>query len=549
MKKLLPLLILSLIIFFPGISSAASSKAAKQYQKAEGCVKTLNSSEAKKRLRQNWEKCIKEFNAIAAKNPKSEYADDALFNIGSLYTGLYNYSKNLNDLDRAIDAYNKLIKKYPKSQYADDACFEIGEVYFKQKNSLDDALSAYKRLIKLYPKSKLKADAEKRINDISKTISSSSNKTSQPNQIKEIKSWSYPEYTMIVIEADNEIGFTKKRISQPDRLYLDMPNARIKEELKKEPISVGDGILKQVRVSQHTKTDARVVLDLGNIDDYRLYTLPEPHRLVIEVYGTKYKPQNNQEDIQDKEGNVKEKGIPLTQQLGMAGNSIVKTIVLDPGHGGKDPGAIGKNGLMEKDVALDIAKRLKKILAEKANKKVYLTREDDIYIGLNQRPAIARGKGADLFISIHVNSNTKRSSRGIETYTLNFSSDKLAQKTAARENMASEKSIGDLEKIIRDLLVDSNREISLGLAHSVQNQLIKTLKADYSRIENLGVKGAPFLVLIGSKVPSILAEVSFISNPDEEKRLRTPEYRQKIAEGLYEGIKQYISSSTIVASK
>ncbi|MEK6680159.1 MAG: N-acetylmuramoyl-L-alanine amidase, partial [Nitrospirota bacterium] len=450
MKRLLLLLALILTIVFPDISLAVSSSPQKQFQKAKECSKALNSSEAKKRLRQNWEQCIKEYNAIAAKHRK--YADDALFNIGALYKGLYQYSKNLNDLDRAIDTYNKLIKKHPKSEYADDAAFEIGEVYFKQRNSLDDALDAYKKFIKLYPKSKLKADAEKRINDISKTIASSSNKTYQTNQIKEIRSWSYPEYTKIVIEADNEINFTKKRISQPDRLYIDMPNAKIKEALKKEPISVGDGILKQIRVSQHTTKDARVVLDLGSIEDYRLYPLPEPHRLIVEVYGAKYKPQGSQEDNVTKEKDTKEKRMPLSQQL----NLTFKTIVLDPGHGGKDPGAIGRNGLMEKDVALDIAKKLKKILIERTNKKVYLTREDDTFISLEQRPVIAAGKKADLFISIHVNSNTKKSSRGIETYILNLSSDKWAQKTAARENMASEKSISDLEKILVDL-ADNNK--------------------------------------------------------------------------------------------
>ncbi|MBI5182305.1 MAG: N-acetylmuramoyl-L-alanine amidase [Nitrospirae bacterium] len=543
MKGIISLLIL-FIAFFPGISSAASSKAVKQYQKAEACVKALNTSESKKKLRQNWEKCIKKFNNIAAKNPKSEYADDALFNIGNLYTGLYNYSKNLNDLDRAIDAYNKLIKKYPKSQYADDACFEIGEVYLKQKNSMDDALNAYKKLVKLYPKSKLKPDAEKRINDISKTIASTSIKTSAANQIKEIKSWSYPEYTKIVIEADREIGFSSRRLSQPERLYLDMPNARIKDDLKKEPIQVGDGILKQIRVSQHTQKDARIVLDLGSIEDYRLYPLPEPHSLVIEVYGTKYRKENEAKEKIVKDG--KDERVPLAQQMGA---NKVNIIVLDPGHGGKDPGAIGKNGLMEKDVVLDIAKRLKKLLVERANKKVYLTREDDTFIPLPQRPAIAAGKDADLFISIHVNSNTKRSSRGIETYTLNSSSDKWAAKTAARENMASENSISGFEKTLRDLLTQSNNEISLELAHSVQKQLVKTLKTDYSKIDDLGVKGAPFIVLMNSRVASILAEVSFISNPDEEKRLRTPEYKQKIAEGLYEGIQKYISSSTIVASR
>lgn len=540
MKRLLLLLALILTVIIPDISLAAYSSPQKQFQKAKECSKALNSSESKKRLRQNWEQCIKEYNSVAAKHRK--YADDALFNIGGLYKGLYQYSKNLNDLDRAIDTYNKLIKKHPKSEYADDAAFEIGEVYFKQKNSLDDALDAYKKFIKLYPKSKLKADAEKRINDISKTIASASAKTSAPNQIKEIKSWSYPEYTRIVIEADNEINFTKKRISQPDRLYIDMPNAKIKEALKKEPIPVGDGILKQIRVSQHTTRDARVVLDLGSIDDYRLYPIPEPHSLVIDVYGTKYRQEN---ETREKTANSQEnKGISLSQQL----NLTIKTIVLDPGHGGKDPGAIGKNGLMEKDVTLDVAKRLKKILVERANKKVYLTREDDTYIRLEQRPTIASGKKADLFISIHVNSNTKRSSRGVETYILNLSSDKWAQKTAARENMASEKSISDLEKILFDL-ADNNKEISMDLALSVQKSVVTALRKDYSKIEDLGVKQAPFYVLIGTKVPSILAEVSFISNTDEEKRLRTAEYRQKIAEGLYEGIQKYISSSTIVALK
>ena len=348
---------LSLIILFPGISSAVSSKAVKQYQKAEGCAKALNSSEAKKRLRQNWEACIKEFGLITTKHKKSDYVDNALFNIANLYRDLYRYSKNLNDLDKAIKTYNDLVKKHSKSPYADDAYYEIGEIYLKQKNSMNEALESYKKLAKLYPKSDLKAKTEKRINEISSTLASVSNKPSEPNQIKEVRAWSYPEYTKIVIEADREIGFSSRRLSQPERLYLDLQNAKIKEELKKDPITVGDGLLKQVRASQHTQKDVRIVLDLDSIDDYRILSLPEPDRLVIEIYGIKYKRsnQNTQEGNEAKGKTARSGNIPLAYQVG----AKINTIVLDPGHGGKDPGAIGKNGLMEKDIVLDIAKGLK----------------------------------------------------------------------------------------------------------------------------------------------------------------------------------------------
>jgi N-acetylmuramoyl-L-alanine amidase len=225
----------------------------------------------------------------------------------------------------------------------------------------------------------------------------------------------------------------------------------------------------------------------------------------------------------------------------------IRTIAIDAGHGGHDPGAIGKNGLKEKMVTLDIAKRLAALVKERLGFEVIMTRDRDVFIPLDQRPFIAKSRGADLFVSIHVNANRKRTARGIETYIQGLqASDREAMATAARENAMSTKRLSELDseidKILKDLKQDNKLEESLQLAHTVQASLVGTMKPEQRQLVNLGVKRAFFYVLINTQMPSILAEVGFISNPDEEKQLRKDLYRQSIAEALYQGVKKYIDT-------
>jgi N-acetylmuramoyl-L-alanine amidase len=226
-------------------------------------------------------------------------------------------------------------------------------------------------------------------------------------------------------------------------------------------------------------------------------------------------------------------------------------IVIDPGHGGHDTGTIGPNGLEEKDLVLDVGRRLGKLLQARLGADVVYTRKDDTFIPLETRTSIANQEQADLFVSIHANSSRDPDARGVETYYLNFTSSAEALDVAARENAASDKSIHELQDLVKKIALKEKIEESREFASNVQHALHSGLSAKNPGIRDRGVKKAPFVVLIGANMPSILAEISFVSNPGDERRLTTPEYRQRIAESLYRGISKYVSglSGVRVASK
>ncbi|MBW1870455.1 MAG: N-acetylmuramoyl-L-alanine amidase [Deltaproteobacteria bacterium] len=230
-------------------------------------------------------------------------------------------------------------------------------------------------------------------------------------------------------------------------------------------------------------------------------------------------------------------GVSLSMMAGLK----VKTIVIDPGHGGKDPGAIGPKGTLEKNLTLDVARRLKKLLKGKFKLEVLLTREKDRFVPLEGRTAFANKRNADLFISIHFNAHTIRKFRGVETFYLDLTNDRYSIKLAARENATSEKSISDLRYILADLALKSHVDDSISLSKFIQKSMVGTLRRKYKYVRDLGIKPALFYVLIGARMPSILIEGSFITNPTEEGRLRTKTYRQRIAEGIFNGIKNFIS--------
>jgi len=213
-------------------------------------------------------------------------------------------------------------------------------------------------------------------------------------------------------------------------------------------------------------------------------------------------------------------------------------IVVDAGHGGHDTGTIGPDGLTEKALVLDVALRLGKLLEDRMGAEVVYTRDDDTFVPLETRTAVANKEQADLFISIHANSSRDPDARGVETYYLNFTSSADALEVAARENAVSEKSIHELQDLVKKIALKEKIEESREFAADVQQSLWATAGKG---TRNRGVKKAPFIVLIGANMPSILAEISFLSNPGDERKLETPEYRQKIAEALYRGVAKYVS--------
>jgi N-acetylmuramoyl-L-alanine amidase len=237
----------------------------------------------------------------------------------------------------------------------------------------------------------------------------------------------------------------------------------------------------------------------------------------------------------------------LTRALGLK----IGRIVIDAGHGGHDTGTIGPNGLLEKDLVLDVAKRLGRLLESRLGAEVIYTRQDDTFVPLETRTAIANQEQADLFISIHANSSRDADARGVETYYLNFTSSPEALEVAARENAVSEKSIHELQDLVKKIALKEKIEESREFATDVQESLYGGLSLRHAGVRNRGVKKAPFIVLIGANMPSILAEISFVSNPTDEHKLETAEHRQRIAESLYRGVSKYVSglSGVKVASK
>ena len=237
----------------------------------------------------------------------------------------------------------------------------------------------------------------------------------------------------------------------------------------------------------------------------------------------------------------------LTRALGLK----IGKIVIDAGHGGHDTGTIGPNGLLEKDVVLDVAKRLGRLLEARLGAEVVYTRKDDTFIPLETRTAIANRERADLFISIHANSSRDADARGVETYYLNFTSSPEALEVAARENAVSEKSIHELQDLVKKIALKEKIEESREFAGDVQQSLYGGLALSNAGVRDRGIKKAPFIVLIGANMPSILAEISFVSNPTDERKLETSEHRERIAESLYRGVSRYVNglSGVKVASK
>lgn len=341
---------------------------------------------------------------------------------------------------------------------------------------------------------------------------------SEKSDVTDIRFWSYPEYTRVVISLTNSPEYTKNRIANPDRLYFDIKNCRIRKNLQKS-ISVGNDMLRNVRASQFNESTVRVVLDLDKMTGHKVIAMSDPDRLVIDIFGEK-------------------------QAV-----SVRKRIVLDPGHGGHDPGAVGPRNLYEKDVVLDISLKVKKVLEANPDYEVFLTRETDVFIPLEQRTAIANSKNADLFISIHANASNRRDAKGLETYLLNWTNDEEALKVAARENAISLKKMKKMSEgrdvldiMLSDLKRDNKRDESIKLANFIQKNMVGSLNKNYGHIVDHGVKQALFYVLFGAQMPSVLVEVSFISNPLEEKLLAKNGYRAELAQSLASGIHKYVSA-------
>jgi N-acetylmuramoyl-L-alanine amidase len=513
------------------------------YIDAENCYSHLRKNSQKMKYRENWLRCIDKFQSVYDLDPDGPWAPAGLFMAATLYERLYGYSYTSDDLESARSIFNQVITEFPGSRYKAKAASAIQNMpgwTKKPETAESDPIAE-----------KIKAQEAQR-----ETIEADRSASTRPAPggmatVTNLRFWSNPNYTRVVIDADREADYyhhlLKKdpSLKKPQRLYVDLSQSRLGEHIRKS-IPIHDDLLTDARAGQYTPDSVRVVVDIKTFKTYKIFSLKDPFRIVIDVWGirTAPDPKTPQPSETVKKGGKIPPG-SLAKQLALG----VRRIVIDPGHGGKDYGAPGYlKGVHEKKVALQIARKLAEKIKAELGLEVILTRNQDRFLTLEERTAFANTKSADLFISIHTNASRDRRAYGIETYFLNLATDEEAIRVAAMENATSTKNISDLQKILYDLMQNAKINESSRLAAYVQSSMTGHLKNKrYTRVKSKGVKQAPFYVLLGAQMPSILIETAFISNARECKRLVSPKYQERIAEGIVEGIRKYIKATSPTA--
>ena len=608
---------------------------------------TLQSEPEKSRKKADYENLVRAFKSVHFYDPAYGKSPLALEAVGDLYAEMGRRFDNDEYYRTAIQAYRFVISQYPNNSLARDARYTIAEIYRSDLGDTDEARKAFREFIEKYPRAANAGEAREKLKRLDRPVVEV--KPEPPPQAEQkaatgtptvtaVRRWVGPNYTRIVVNVDGEVKFESSRVPNPDRIVLDLMNTKLSSSLVGKTFPVENGFLHQVRIGQYMPTVTRVVLDVEKIEDYSVFTLPNPFRMVIDINGpptaetAKVSAPKAPESAEaresapprevrraesqkqpppvvagaaksippieaktSKEGSKEETAEPeeepakitektekketasvklppqppargkkrepdvsepvseakpvkpsapteagsrtLTRALGLK----IARIVIDPGHGGHDTGTIGPTGLKEKDVVLDVGLRLKKLLESKTGAEVIMTRSDDTFIPLEERTAIANEKGADLFISIHANASRDKRARGIETYYLNFTSNPEALEVAARENATTQESVHQLQDLIKKIALTEKIQESQDFAVQVQREVYTRLRKLTGEQKDRGTKKAPFVVLIGANMPSVLAEISFLTNPRDERLLKKPDHREEIAKALHRGISSYVS--------
>jgi N-acetylmuramoyl-L-alanine amidase len=362
--------------------------------------------------------------------------------------------------------------------------------------------------------------------------------------VTQVRHWSYPDYTRVVVELDREVEVktppqrlpADAAAGRPERLYLDLEGVWVGHRFD-DGIDVTDGLLSGIRIGQNTRSAIRLVIDLERYASHRVITLSHPPRLVVDVYGDR----RGAETLRWPGPDVAAR----PPQLPPAFRSV-QTVVLDAGHGGRDPGAIGVGGVREKDVTLAIARALREDLSERGF-RVVLTRDGDRTLDLEERTALAEAARGDLFVSLHANAAPRRSVRGIETYYLDENHSRHSLTVAARENGVDRDEVNALQRTLAELRVHEVSPQSQRLAELIQTHIVRGMPRAYRPVADLGAKKGPFYVLFLSTMPAVLVEAGFLTNQVEAKRLRDAAYVDAIAEQIAEALARYRESGAAVA--
>lgn len=577
----------------PATASSTKREAAEdQFSKAEEQREVLSSKPAEKRTLAEYKKVVSAYRRVYLISPRASSVSDALNAVGELYEEMGDRFGQ-SYYQSAVDAYQFLIHEYPTSKHNQEAMLKIAALERDRLNNPALASKTYQDFLKRYPRSSHKREAQESLAELAlllhndnadtpktgaaeKTSGRSSGEAADAPEardakaspalprdgaiprVRRIDTAATADSTRVIIDLEDSVQYTSARIKNPDRIFFDLHAARLTPEVAQGSIHVDGNLLKSVRVAQNHSGVVRVVLDVNGVKDYTASLLNNPTRLIIDLYASKKAllaakaKERNSLGPSPRDGSKPDLVTPasapqptrdgqstLTRALGLK----IGRIVIDAGHGGHDTGTIGPTGLMEKDLCLDVALRLGKIIQQKLpGADVIYTRSDDTFIPLEERTRIANEAKADLFISIHANSSRDKAARGIETYYLNLKGTPEAMEVAARENATSQDGVHDLQDLVKQIARTEKVDESKEFAEDVQDSLTKNIFRTTRTAKNRGVRKAPFVVLIGADMPSILTEISFLSNPWDERQLKKPDQRQRVAEGIYQGVASYLQS-------
>ncbi len=389
--------------------------------------------------------------------------------------------------------------------------------------------------------------------------------------VSDIRAWTNEIYTRVAIDTGEEVSWQANTLRAdpllglPPRIFIDIRGAGIRDEILRKPVEVRNGLLRQVRAGRFDRDTVRVVIDLERESTYRVFALPGPFRIIVDIDGEGEIPvlPTSPETVAPTgpvaAGPSPEDPAPppvtppLSPPTPSAGSAVptlneslaVKRkhrvlVMIDPGHGGKDPGAIGSTGLKEKDVVLAIGRKIREKLSRSGEFDVRMTRDEDVFIPLEERTAMANKGRADIFVSLHINASRNRKAEGFSTYVLSRgASNREDLELAARENGVPVGKLEGVKFIIDDMFTGARKNESLRLAKTVNDAVVRHVSTRYPGAQSIGLKQAPFYVLVGARMTAVLVEASFISNAHEESRLRDPSCLDAIADGVVEAVRYY----------
>lgn len=584
MLRTLAIFLLSALLFVTALPAQAAKSAKSDlhpdFVKARSaCEKQFAAKGAPRTWRDRWDPVILRLERFAEKYPQRPEAAEALLLAARSRHEVYVISKLESDGRAALRAAVRIFDLYPKSRQAPDGLILAARLAEKVKDPAG-AYPLYRCLLDRYPQSRYAAEAKKAGQRLAAFAAAAETKSNpqkppriadspsvppaaEPATLNGIRSWSNPGYTRIVLDLSQARPYTTRLLPAepaarlPARIVVEIDAATALAGLP-EASPVNDALVRQVRATRLEKERMRIVLDLAAEAGYRIFSLPEPYRIVIDLTRGAPTPvavaapvapvaKTPPADAIAAIVAAAPKESASAQLAPQPPVGTIRKIVIDAGHGGRDSGAVGPSGLFEKDVVLSMARLLAEEVRELLGWEVVLTRSDDTFIPLEERTAIANKIGADLFVSVHANASPNAAARGIETYYLNYSKNEKAAAVAARENGTSLQQVGDLEQILFDLMAHAKIQESSRLASDIQTSMISSVGQKYSDVRDLGVKEGPFYVLLGANMPSVLVETAFISNSAEETRLATRQYQKDAARAIVSGLRAYAANPSLMA--